>query len=300
MREVPIEFEQIPSVNLLEEEHDLPNLESSQSKSTERCRCCLGETSYFSSAGVLDFIATYSICSKCSSVQAGNPVWIERAHSKAISNLDTGLVSRCLSASRLTATLLFLEGRKAAKGIDWGGGTGLLTRFLRDQGFQVRSYDKYAKAEHAEGFEATLEEAEEAATFITSVECFEHLVNPIDAYKKVTSKKEYFIFTTEIIDTPPPDPAEKMWWYFVPESGQHITFASKQGLDEFRKIVGFDHYVRFGSLHVMSRAQLRFVTRFVFGVRAIRSIAFLIIPELLNRRYSLAIADKAELTPKQV
>ena len=94
-----------------------------------------------------------------------DPVWIERAHSKAISNLDTGLVSRCLSASRLISTLLFLEGKKVATGIDWGGGTGLLMRLLRDQGFQVRSYDKFAKAEHAEGFEASLEEAEEASTF---------------------------------------------------------------------------------------------------------------------------------------
>ena len=77
----------------------------------------MGETSYFSSAEILDFTATYSICSNCFSVQVDNPVWIERAHSKAISNLDTGLVSRCLSASRLTSTLLFLEGKKRTKGI---------------------------------------------------------------------------------------------------------------------------------------------------------------------------------------
>ena len=266
--------------------------------SVNRCRCCLGETTYFSSAEILDFTATYSICSKCLSVQVDNPVWIERAHSKAISSLDTGLVSRCLSASRLISTLLFLEGKKEATGIDWGGGTGLLTRFLRDQGFQVRTYDRYAKAEHAEGFEASLEVAEEVATFITSIECFEHLLNPIDAYRDVTSRKEYFFFTTEVIDTPPPNPAYKAWWYFVPESGQHITFASKQGLNDFRKILGFDNYVRFGSLHVMSRSRLKFVTRLILGTRAIRSITFLVIPEFLNRRFSLAISDKANLTPK--
>jgi hypothetical protein len=273
--------------------------EFSKSEPFERCRCCMGKTSYFSSAEILNFIATYSICSNCFSVQADNPVWIEQAHSKAISNLDTGLVSRCLSASRLISTLLFLEDKKAAKGIDWGGGTGLLTRLLRDQGYQVRSYDKYAKAEHAEGFEASLEEAEEAATFTTSIECFEHLVNPIVAFKDVTAKKEYFIFTIETIDTPPPDPAEKSWWYFVPESGQHITFASKKGLDEFRKILEFDHYAGFGSLHVMSRSRLKFRTRLILGTRAIRSVAFLVIPEILNRKFSLAISDKASLTPRK-
>lgn len=276
----------------------MPNAKINPATSIQRCRCCLGKTTYFSSAKVLDFITTYSICSKCLSVQVDNPVWIERAHSKAISNLDTGLVSRCLSTSRLTSTLLFLEGKNAAAGIDWGGGTGLLTRLLRDQGFQVRSYDKYATAEHAQGFEVSLEEAEEAATFITSIECFEHLINPIDAYRFVTSKKEYFFFTTEVIDTPPPDPAYNEWWYFVPESGQHITFASKQGLGEFQKILGFDYFVSFGSLHVMSRSRLKFRTRLILGTRAIRSIVFLIIPEILNRRFSLAIADKVNLTPK--
>ena len=177
----------------------MPNAEINPTETKKKCRCCLGNATYFSSAQILDFIATYSICSECLSVQVDNPVWIERAHSKAISNLDTGLVSRCLSASRLISTLLFLEGKTHANGIDWGGGTGLLTRLLRDQGFHVRSYDKYAKAEHVEDFEASLEDAEEEATFITSIECFEHLDNPIDAYKNVTSKKEYFIFTTEIL-----------------------------------------------------------------------------------------------------
>lgn len=298
VRDLPIEFVQIPLVTALKEELDLQKLESGHAASKERCRCCSGEASYFSSARILDFTATYSKCTKCASVQADNPTWIEKAHSKAISNLDTGLVSRCLSSSRLISTLLFLEGKRATEGIDWGGGTGLLTRLLRDQGFGVRSYDRYAKAEHAEGFEATLEEAEGTATFITSIECFEHLINPIDAYKEVTLRKEYFIFTTEIIDTPPPDPAERTWWYFVPGSGQHITFASKQGLDEFRKILGFNHYVRFGSLQVMSRSQLKFITRFVLGIRVIRGIAILLIPEFLNRRHSLALSDKADLTPK--
>jgi hypothetical protein len=276
----------------------LPNAKIIPAATFEKCRCCLGKATYFSSAEILDFIATYSMCSNCLSVQVDNPDWIERAHSKAISNLDTGLVSRCLSASRLISTLLFLEGKRGANGIDWGGGTGLLTRLLRDQGFHVRSYDKYAKAEHVEDFEASLKDAEEAATFITSIECFEHLVNPIDAYKNVTSKKEYFIFTTEAIDTPPPDPAEKSWWYFVPESGQHITFASKKGLDEFRKILGFDYYTNLGSLHVMSRSKLKFGTRQILGIRVIRSIAFLAIPEILNRKFSLAITDKASLTLK--
>ncbi len=269
--------------------------ESSDRSTLSQCRCCLGPTKYFSTASILDFSASYSICLNCSSVQVDNPKWIEEAHSKAISNLDTGLVARCVSAGRMISTLLFLEGKKQSKGIDWGGGTGLLTRLLRDQGFDVQSYDKYASADHAEGFEANLEEAEDAATFVLSIECFEHLINPIDAFQSVTRKKDYFIFTTEIIDTPPPDPAKASWWYFLPESGQHITFASKKGLDEFCKVLGFENYKSFGSLHVMSRGKMKFVTRLVLGTKSIRGVALLIIPELLKNKLSLTIADKDEI-----
>ena len=269
--------------------------ESSDRSTLSQCRCCLGTTKYFSTASILDFSATYSICLNCSSVQVDNPKWIDESHSKAISNLDTGLVTRCVSAGRMISTLLFLEGKKQSKGIDWGGGTGLLTRLLRDQGFDVKSYDKYASADHAEGFEANLEEAEEAATFVLSIECFEHLVNPIDAFKSVTRKKDYFIFTTEIINTPPPDPAMASWWYFLPESGQHITFASRKGLDEFCKALGFENYKRFGSLHVMSKTKMKLVTRLVLGTKSIRGVALLIIPELLKNKFSLTNADKEEL-----
>ena len=259
------------------------------------CRCCQGTTQFFSMATILDFKATYSLCQKCSSVQVESPDWLEKAHSKAISILDTGLVSRCVSASRLVATLLFLEGKNQATGIDWGGGTGLLTRLLRDQGFQALSFDKYSEGVHSEGFEASEQDASNPATFITSIEWFEHLINPIESFNYVTSNKEYFIFTTEIITTPPPDPASRSWWYFVPESGQHVTFASKRGLIEFCKILNFSNYVQFGSLHVMSRTRLKLRTRMILGTRLLRGIAFLVIPELLNRRHSLAIQDKSRL-----
>ena len=272
----------------------------SQSREFSICRCCLGETSHFSTTIILGFSAEYFICLNCSSVQVHNPIWIEQAHSKAISNLDTGLVSRCISASRLTATLLYLEGKKGSRGLDWGGGTGLLTRLLRDQGFRVLSYDKYAKAEHAEGFESTQVQSEEPATFVTSIECFEHLVSPIDVFKSVTQKKEYFMFTTDVIDTPPPDPAKATWWYYVPESGQHVTFVSRKGMEEFRNILGFTYYVAFGGLHVMSRSKLRTITRLILGTRVLRGLAILLIPEVLNKRFSLAVDDKAEIATRKL
>jgi hypothetical protein len=242
----------------------------------------------------------YCICDNCSSVQVDNPFWVIEAHSKAISVLDTGLASRCISASRMLGTLLYLEGKKNAEGLDWGGGTGLLARLLRDQGFPVKSFDKYAVSLHAEGFEADLKDLSYPATFMSAIECFEHLLDPIESFKEIASNKEYFIFTTELINSPPQNPAIDPWWYFSPETGQHITFASHNGLGLFSKLIGFQVVTSFGSIHVLSRNKLRFRSRLILKNRIFRVFAILIVPELLHRFYSLTLADKHELISRSI
>jgi hypothetical protein len=260
------------------------------------CRLCGKEAVHFSSAAILTYVAEYFECVNCGSVQVDNPFWIELAHSKAISCLDTGLVSRCLSASRLIGTFLFLENQSGQKGIDWGGGTGLLTRLLRDQGYETQSFDSYADGTISEGFNATRAEVLQPATFLCAIECFEHLENPLREFTSATLGKEYFIFTTELIDSPPPNPANCEWWYYMPEAGQHITFATELGLKIFTQKLGFSNYFRFGSLHVMSRKEIRLRTRLIMSARLLRSAAILLIPEFLNRRFSLTWKDKEYLT----
>jgi hypothetical protein len=270
----------------------------SKSHKAELCRCCKSELELFSSARVLTYKADYYQCTNCGSLQIENPHWIGEAHSAAISDLDTGLVARCLSASRLIGVFLFLQGRNKWTGIDWGGGTGLLTRLLRDQGYDVLSYDKYIDGQHSKGFNITSNAVNFSKDFLIAIECFEHLEDPIGLLLDAVAKKDYFIFTTEIINSPPPDPAKGEWWYFMPESGQHITFASKAGLTAFSKHLGFNFLTSFGSLHIMSRKRIKFKTRSLLKVRPFRQLLILIVPELLSKRQSLTLLDKEFLSKK--
>jgi hypothetical protein len=209
--------------------------------------------------------------------------------------LDTGLVARSISASNLVSTILFFEGKTQTAGIDWGGGTGLLTRLLRDNGFLVQTFDKFAEPIHAEGFSIKSDELDRKLTFLTSVECFEHLANPYQSYIKPTADKDFFFFTTETISNPPPDPASEYWWYFLPETGQHITFASKKGIKHFKDRLGFPYYFELGNLHVMSRKKLKFTTRYFLGTRFLRWLGLTLIPKILQIRYALTESDKSYL-----
>lgn len=266
--------------------------------SINTCGVCKGRLEFFSSGDILEYTAEYWQCSSCSSVQVLEPFWAEEAHSRAISILDTGLVSRSIVASRFVGVLIFLEKKLDSKVLDWGGGVGLLARLLRDQGIDTYSYDKYAEGFLVEGFTIPEKNVSEEFEFLLSVECFEHLISPVKTFEKITSDKNYFVFTTELISTPPPDPREKSWWYYMPESGQHITFASARGIRSFAIKLGFDYYIQVGNLHILSKRRLRSITRVILKNRIFRKIAMVVVPEILFRRSSLIWNDSLKLQGK--
>jgi hypothetical protein len=266
----------------------------------EACRCCKGKTELLSVSKILSYDGNYTICKGCKSVQVDSPHWLQEAHTNAISQFDTGLVSRCTSASRILGSFLLLQRDPIIVGLDWGGGTGLLTRLLRDLGFETFSYDKYAVGDLAHGFTLTEKEIHQEATFISAIECFEHLQDPIETFSPLVTNKKYFIFTTEVLPSPLPNPSGSDWWYFMPESGQHVTFASSTGLIEFQKILGFSNYLNLGNIHIYSRQKFNARTIIVMKFRILRWIHTRMILPLSRQKHSLAVRDRDLLLSRSV
>ena len=264
----------------------------------QHCRYCGSETDYFCRAPILNYVGTYYKCPSCESVQVANPFWLEEAHSEAISQFDTGLVSRCSSASRLIALILFLEGKSCSSGIDWGGGTGLLTRMLRDLGFNARNFDIYAASVHSVGFNVDITSAEEPDCFAIATECLEHLVNPVEDLRNIVTSKDYFFFTTETIPRKTPDPNLRDWWYYMPESGQHVTFASSAGLSALCRRFDFDFYFKCGSIHIFSKKKLGMFTRMILKNKLFRFIFSILSLFFLSKRFSLTATDQKFLMDK--
>ena len=262
----------------------------------EECRVCRGDTSFFEVATILEFEARYMICNHCKSVQVSDPYWLASAHSEAISDLDIGLVSRTTVASRLIISFFKLQRIRKVSGIDWGGGTGLLTRMLRDSGLNVYSYDKYANQELANVFVADELSLKSKMTFASAIECFEHLTNPIDDLGNVSIDKDFLVLTTETLPDPTPLPSFNSWWYFMPETGQHVTFASSEGLRIFGRNLGFEFYLRVGDMHFFSRTKIKLSTQIFLSVSLLRAVTLLIVPEICRRKYSLIVEDKARIS----
>lgn len=194
--------------------------------STPRCKLCGDATADFGEQAVLGrFQAKYRRCGSCGYVFVVDPHWLELAYSNAIAALDTGIVTRNRWLADASCALLGLSLRGVRTTLDFGGGSGLLVRLMRDRGHDFRWHDAYSPNLLARGFEGDLQSPYD---MVTAFELVEHLPEPMDTFAQLRSRAPIIVISTELL------PAGKQvlddWWYYAPVSGQHIGFFTEAAL----------------------------------------------------------------------
>lgn len=218
----------------------------------------------FTSTVLSKYQANYEICNTCGFLCAHEPHWLDEAYSSAIATADTGLLARNLSlASKVAGALYWVMGERGeGKYLDAAGGYGILTRLMRDMGFDFYWADKYCNNLIAPGFEYTAEVG--ICRAITAMEVLEHLTNPLEFVNETFSAagSQTMLFTTELYEGTPPRPDK--WWYYLFETGQHISFFQRQTLEALGARLGLK-FVSANGVHVLSKKRmneqlLRFAT----------------------------------------
>lgn len=218
------------------------------------CHICNAATRAHFTATVLNkYEAVYHYCKECDHLFVDEPAWLDEAYSEALAMEDTDVAVRnILTALRLAAiNYLALGDRGKGKYTDVAGGHGLLTRLMRDLGFNCFWSDRYAKNLFARGFE--YDATQGACLAVSAIEVLEHTLNPLDFIQHALAdhQSDTLIFTTEVFpDDNPPLPGR--WAYYAFDSGQHIAFFSRQGLTRLAERLGMVYYP-LGRLHVFSR-----------------------------------------------
>ena len=227
----------------------------------------------------------YFFCKPCGFLQTEKPHWLDEAYGDAIASNDTGLVQRNLLLASKLAVYLFLNLKPRASYLDIAGGYGMLTRLMRDFGFNYFWSDPYCKNLHAVGFEKS--DSQEKFLAISAFEVLEHVEDPVEfiANHLKSNDCKTIILSTDLFagDQPP----SSQWDYYSFSSGQHISFFSLKALQKIAKILNLNLY-SFNKLHVLSDQSLRFglLTRILTKSYIAPIAAMLIRARLGTKTYS--------------
>lgn len=215
------------------------------------------ETKLLFHAKVLNkYDVPYYQCIQTGFIQAAIPYQLSEAYDSAIAKLDIGLVSRNMQFADRTARLLKKKFNLAAGScfLDYAGGYGLFTRLMRDKGFNFYTTDPYCTNLFAEFHD--FKDLEKGTNFelVTAFEVFEHLYDPLKEIQNMFQYSDNLLFSTEI----QPKNIKKLadWWYFVPETGQHISFYTLVSLELIAQKLGKYFYSDGCSLHLFSAKKL--------------------------------------------
>lgn len=229
------------------------------------CKICgLPLSVAFTSTVLGRHAATYQVCEACGLLSAQDPFWLEEANSSAIASTDTGLVLRNIAiADRLAVILYFLMGdRGRGRYVDVAGGYGMLTRLMRDYGFDFYWSDRSCQNLLAHGYDYFQDLGPCRA--VTAFEVLEHTTDPAGFIQMALhyGQADTIIFTTELYASGPPPPQQ--WWYYSFETGQHVSFFQRRTLETLAKKLGLcfssNGWVHVYSKNMMSETLLKVIT----------------------------------------
>ena len=195
----------------------------------------------------------YWYCDECGLLQTDEPFWLDEAYTDAIANADTGLVARNQGIARKLSALLYWCFDRRGRYVDSAGGYGILVRLMRDIGFDFYWHDEYCENMFARGFEAKKVAGEVAA--VTAFEVLEHVTNPLEFLSNCLQENNSstIILSTELFEGRPPAPND--WWYYTPDTGQHISFYQLRTLEWMANKLSLNVYSHKG-FHVLTNRKI--------------------------------------------
>ncbi|GAB6060115.1 hypothetical protein JCM31598_32320 [Desulfonatronum parangueonense] len=193
----------------------------------------------------------YGRCPGCGLIQTETPYWLPEAYDQAVSAQDVGLVRRNMELSARLQDIILSHFDSRGRFLDYAGGYGLMVRMMRDAGFDFHRHDPLCANIFAQGFEIP-ELAGKRFELITTFELLEHLQEPVREVHRLLEHADSLLFSTRLQPDQTPKSAED-WWYFWPQTGQHITFYTLSALQILAEKTNSQLHSDGTALHLLTR-----------------------------------------------
>jgi len=262
-----------------------------------KCLICSHHSSpLFEGVITLKHQVQYYQCGNCGFIQTEKPYWLDEAYKKAITSTDIGLLSRNIYLADVVLKLVVEHFDSKKKFLDFGGGYGILVRLLRDHGLDFYRQDIYCENLFAQGHDITdLDEHDYHFELVTCSEVFEHIDGPAKLMEQLLGYADNILVTTLLVPENTYQSTDD-WWYFSPETGQHISFYTKHALEILAKEFGLNLYSNGSDLHLFSRKQLTvnpLLVKRSWKEKLIYKLNYLFIDQHKNKLKSLIASDLA-------
>jgi hypothetical protein len=178
----------------------------------------------------------YFECSACGCLETDVPFWLHEAYAIPGVHIDVGQAARVIQTwVRVCFFLNQIDFDASRQCIDYGGSAGLLTRLMRDSGYDFFAFDTYDASKYANYFTVDSLDAVRPA-LITAFEVFEHFPEPAKALGEIfDTGTDLVIFLTQLYEGQGPS-----WDYLVPYCGQHIFFYRESALRAVADVQGYE------------------------------------------------------------
>jgi len=257
----------------------------------DACRFCDAAASLLCVQKVLGrYDVGYYQCPACELIQTQTPFWLSEAYASALSAFDTGAVARTRACGDLVLSLArILRLGPDDPCLDYGGGHGILTRALRDEGFNFHWHDRYASNLLARGFEG---DPSRRYALLTCFEVLEHLPHVGEGLDELFAPGHDHLLVSTVLHRG----HRENWWYYCPEAGQHVAFYSQRTMQLIATRFGYEgivtpQYSLFSGRGRLTGWRRRFATAILDAAREGQASYFQRIALALRPRYRSRVWD---------
>lgn len=192
----------------------------------------------------------YYKCPNCGFLSPETPFWVEESYQKEAISIDPDRLKRNIYVKNLIMKLIKNFYTDDISILDFAGGEGLLTRFLRDENYNIFNYDKYSESLYS--YEYNIKDLNKNYDLIISSEVLEHFSAPDEELGKILQYTDNYFFTTCI----QPENDLENWFYLIPDNGQHISFYTTNSLAYLAEKYNMNFYSDLWWCHLFTKKDL--------------------------------------------